>query len=215
MAVVRHGFSTRDFPIVETLPPPDAPFSCRLLLPGRVDERKGSRTAVRALAALPDATLNMVGRGDPAEMVAVQNLAIELGVSDRLNRTACERSLMAQHYSSADVVLFPSEWEEPFGIVGLEAMASGVPVVATGTGGSGEYLEHEENCLIVQPGDADELAGAVRRLANDPLLRVRLVAAGRNTARGLTATATADELERWHLAVCERQANGGALRTRR
>ena len=92
-------------------------------------------------------------------------------------------------YASADAILFPVEWPEPWGLVPLEAMSVGRPVVATGTGGSGEYLRDEENCLLFEPGDAEALAACVRRLAGDPGLRARLVAGGRETAAHFTADA--------------------------
>jgi glycosyltransferase involved in cell wall biosynthesis len=115
---------------------------------------------------------------------------------------------MAALYRSADVVLFPSEWNEPFGIVGLEAMACAVPVVATGTGGSGEYLAHESNCLLFEKGDPDALADAVRRLAGDAGLRRRLVAAGRATAVTYRAETTVRTLEARHVAAGERTTDG-------
>jgi glycosyltransferase involved in cell wall biosynthesis len=61
-------------------------------------------------------------------------------------------------------------------------MSVGRPVIATGTGGSGEYLEDGVNCLLFPPGDGGALAHRVRRLANDPALRARLIENGRATA---------------------------------
>ncbi len=55
---------------------------------------------------------------------------------------------MPAELAAADALLFPVQWEEPWGLVPLEAMASGTPVVATGTGGSGEYLRDGDNCLV-------------------------------------------------------------------
>jgi glycosyltransferase involved in cell wall biosynthesis len=89
-------------------------------------------------------------------------------------------------YDECNAVLFPVRWSEPQGIVPLEAMALGRPVVATGTGGSGEYLQDAENCLISPPSDPQALAAAVGRLAADPALRARLRAGGEATAAELT-----------------------------
>jgi glycosyltransferase involved in cell wall biosynthesis len=80
-------------------------------------------------------------------------------------------------------------------------MACGAPVVATGAGGSAEYLADGENCLLFAPSDPDELAGALRRLAADRELRRRLVAAGLETAARLTVDRQADALEAVHLSV--------------
>ena len=201
MAVVPHGFDPTDFPIIETGHVADRPFAWRLLLPGRIDERKGWRTAVQALADLPQASLTLAGGGADREIEAVRTAAAVAGVADRVRHLTVDRTGMAELYRNADVVLFPSEWDEPFGIVGLEAMACGTPLVATGTGGSAEYLEHESNCLLVPVGDSRSLATAVRRLADDGDLRHRLVVAGRATAGAHTADATIRDLERWHLTA--------------
>ena len=91
-------------------------------------------------------------------------------------------------YEGADVVLFPVRWEEPWGLVPLEAMGLGRPVIATGRGGSGEYLRDGENCLLVAPGDPAAIAGAVRRLADDHGLVERLREGGFRTAAKHTET---------------------------
>ena len=70
----------------------------------------------------------------------------------------------------------------------LEAMAVGRPVIATGRGGSGEYLRHEQNCLLVPVADPMAIAHAARRLASEPELRTRLRAGGLQTARRYTET---------------------------
>jgi len=85
-------------------------------------------------------------------------------------------------YAAADAVVFPVRWSEPWGLVPLEAMARGRPVVATGRGGSAEYLHDEENCLLVEADDPAALACAIGRLAADPALRARLRDGGLATA---------------------------------
>jgi len=84
--------------------------------------------------------------------------------------------------TEADVVVFPVIWDEPWGLVPLEAMGMGRPVVATGRGGSAEYLRDGENALLFEAGDAVALADAVRRLAGDDALRARLRETGLATA---------------------------------
>ena len=108
---------------------------------------------------------------------------------------------LKQRFETADVVVFPTIWEEPFGLVPVEAMACGTPVVATGTGGSGEFLVDEGNNLHIAPDDPDALAAAVRRLAGEPALRARLVSGGLRTAADLTVDRLAEVMERWHLAA--------------
>jgi glycosyltransferase involved in cell wall biosynthesis len=98
------------------------------------------------------------------------------------------RAELPDVYEAADVVLFPVRWEEPWGLVPLEAMALGRPVIATGRGGSGEYLRDGENALIMPAQDPAAMADAVRRLASDPELGGRLRAGGAGTAATHTET---------------------------
>ena len=176
------------------------PWSWRLLDVGRLDPRKGVEDAVRALTELPAAAvLDVVGRGDSRYRRQLDALVLELGLSDRVRFDALPRELLAQVYRSADVLLFPPTWEEPFGLVPLEAMACGTPVVATGTGGSASFLVDGENCLLVPPRQPAALAAAVRRLAADDDLRARLVDAGLRTAADLGVDVYAERLEQVHL----------------
>lgn len=163
------------------------PWTWRLLYAGRFDPRKGIETLLRAMALLPEATLTLDGRGSSSEVRWVQDLISEHELEARVAVMTSPRHELPRRYATADVVVFPSEWAEPFGLVPLEAMSCGTPVVATGAGGSGEYLQHEANCLLYEAGDANALAAAVRRVADDGDLRERLIAGGRRTAPLLTA----------------------------
>ena len=162
----------------------ERPWGGRLLNVGRIDGRKGIDTAIGALAALPaEARLEVVGDGDERELATLRALAAELGVAERVTFAGPrDRAGLLDAYEQADVVVFPVVWEEPWGLVPLEAMARGRPVVATGRGGSAEYLRDGENCLLFDPGDAGALAAAVERLAADGALRRKLVEGGRRTA---------------------------------
>jgi glycosyltransferase involved in cell wall biosynthesis len=205
--VVYSGIDRTDFPDVAD--PVRPPWSWRLLYVGRLDERKGIHVAVDALAALPaQATLTILGTGDRDYQQQLLLRIEALGVSDRVQLRSVERKALAAEYAAADVLVFPSTWTEPFGLTPLEAMACGTPVVTTGTGGSGEFCIDGLNCLRVEPGSAEELATAVRRLAQEPALRAELVAGGLRTARLLTVDALADCLASWHVAAAERFARG-------
>ena len=145
---------------------PRPAWSWRLLYVGRVDERKGIATAIDCLGRLPaESTLAVVGGGDARHLEALRRRAAEHGLKERVEFTP-QRPVeeLAATYAEADVLVFPPTWDEPWGLVPMEAMAVGTPVVATGTGGSAEYLEDGVNCLLFEPGDADSLALAVRRL---------------------------------------------------
>jgi glycogen synthase len=172
-------------------PAPARDWDWCLLYVGRLDERKGVHTAIEALCHLPeDARLRVVGGWDESEAGRLRRLAERLGVGGRVAFDGqLPREALHAVYAAADAVLFPVVWEEPWGLVPLEAMGVGRPVVATGRGGSGEYLEDGENCLLFRAGDAEELARAVRRVAADAPLRARLRAAGRETAARHTEAA--------------------------
>jgi glycogen(starch) synthase len=166
-------------------------WSWQLLYLGRVVEQKGVDTAIDALALLPTpATLTIRGSGNPDYRRKLEQRAGKLGVSDRVRWLGpVDREATVAGYAAADVVLHPVRWGEPWGLVPLEAMGVGRPVLATGQGGSADFLVDGANCLLHPPGDTAALAAAVQRLAGDPSLRSELVAAGRRTAEAHTAAA--------------------------
>jgi glycogen(starch) synthase len=165
---------------------PPRPWSWRMLYVGRIDERKGIATAVRALAHLPqEATLEIVGAGDDGAQRRLRELA-----DDRVRFAgSVQRERLPGVYADADVVVFPVRWREPWGVVPLEAMGVGRPVVATGRGGSGEYLRDGDNALLFDADDPQALAAQIERLADDEQLRERLRTNGLDTARAHTAAA--------------------------
>jgi glycosyltransferase involved in cell wall biosynthesis len=156
----------------------------RLLYVGRVVEQKGVATAIEALAQLPEgAELRIVGEGDPGYRQELERTAARLGVGSRVAFDQPRpREQLIGVYRWADAVVFPVRWEEPWGLVPLEAMALGRPVVATGRGGSGDYLLDGKNALLFASGDASALARALDALSRDPAMRARLRAGGYETA---------------------------------
>ena len=109
---------------------------------------------------------------------------------------------MRHRYQQADVTLFTSMIEhEAFGLVPLEAMASGCPVIATGVGGSSEYCLDGVNCIRVPQADPAALAHAVRQLAQSQDLHQHLVEGGLHTASTLTLDRQAAGIERSLLAA--------------
>jgi glycogen(starch) synthase len=167
----------------------------RLLYIGRVDRQKGIDTAVRALAKLPrEASLDVWGTGHERYIEEMRALAGELGVSERVRfRGWAGPDERLAAYGAADTVVFPVRWEEPFGLVPLEAMGVGRPVVSTARGGASEFLRDGENALLFEPDDFQALARAVSRLASDQALRERLLTGGRRTAEQFTIERFADQ----------------------
>ena len=170
--IVHPGVDPERFP--KTPARPD--WDWRLAYIGRVAPEKGVDVAVRALEMLPEARLTIDGPGPDVE-------------HPRVLRTRTPSDRVFEAYAAADAVLFPVTWPEPWGLVPLEAMSVGRPVIATATGGQAEYLRHSENALIVPPGDAKALADCVRGLAADPVRRARLREGGFETAARYTQAA--------------------------
>jgi glycosyltransferase involved in cell wall biosynthesis len=165
---------------------PQQAWSWRLLYVGRIDERKGIDTAIRALDHLPaQARLDVVGAGDRAAEQRLRAIADER-VRFRPN---VAREQLPAVYAGADAVVFPVRWNEPWGLVPLEAMGIGRPVVATGRGGSGEYLRDGVNTLLFDAEEPAALASQVTRLAGNEALRLRLTTNGRHTAEHHSAAA--------------------------
>ncbi len=92
-------------------------------------------------------------------------------------------SEMHERLQSASVLVFPSVWEEPFGIPPIEAMAMGIPPIVSRSGGMAETVVHEQTGLIVERNDAKDLAQAIVRILENPEFRAKLGKGGRERAR--------------------------------
>lgn len=161
----------------------------RIVSVGRFVPRKGFDLAIRALPSLPDTELVIVGGPDRARLKAdpearrLRALARELGVASRVKlRGSVARADMPAVLRSADIVAC-TPWYEPFGIVALEAMACGVPVVASAVGGMLDTVVHDVTGRLVPPKRPDLLADTLSSLLRDDFLRRSLGAAGRDRAR--------------------------------
>jgi glycosyltransferase involved in cell wall biosynthesis len=163
-----------------------------VLATGRLISRKGVDQLLRAyalaVAQRPAITLRLVGAG-PAE-AELRRLADELEVSVRFDGFMDQPDLPAA-YAHAQAYVFPT-LRDPFGIVLLEAAASGLPIIASPYGGATfDLIDDERTGLIRDPLDHAAVADALVRLADDPQLRRRLGNAVRETARPRTPDATA------------------------
>jgi glycosyltransferase involved in cell wall biosynthesis len=158
----------------------------RLVVVSRLVERKGIGNVIAALAAIPDAELLVAGGAprvdgiaDP-EAVRLLELARATGVEERVEFLgAVERQRVPELLRSAAVVVC-CPWYEPFGLVAIEAMACGVPVVATATGGLAESIVDGVTGVLVPPRRPAAIAAAINGLLDDDVRR-RLMAT--NAAR--------------------------------
>jgi D-inositol-3-phosphate glycosyltransferase len=148
-----------------------------VLYVGRFDQRKGIETLVRAMAEIKDsrdARLLVVGGSDPnqsdgQERRRIEELADSLGIADRTEFVGMVgHDRLPIYYSAADVCVVPSHYE-PFGLVAIEAMACGTPVIASNVGGLRFTVIPEETGLLVEPQDVTGFAQAIQRTLTDRL----------------------------------------------
>ena len=147
----------------------------RWLWVGRIEPDKGIHTALRALERLAPTErkpLHVYGRGEPDYVCSLRTWADERQLP--VTWHSAQPHEMPEVYRQHDALLFTSEWEEPFALTPLEAMACGTPVIGTMTGGSRELFRHGENALTYDAGDAEQLAERMRVLGGDGSLRARL-----------------------------------------
>ncbi|MDQ0096624.1 glycosyltransferase involved in cell wall biosynthesis [Arthrobacter bambusae] len=169
--------------------------SHRILSVGRLVPRKGVDLVIQSLSILRDSGIGDVelviaGGGAEGEDSAMdpearrlQDAAERYGVRDQVTfRGQMSRDAMPALFRSADVVAC-TPWYEPFGIVPLEAMACGIPVVAAAVGGLQDSVVHGETGLHVPPKDPQAIASAIHSLLTNPAFARKLGKAGRKRAQ--------------------------------
>jgi len=179
----------------------------RILFVGAVSPQKGVHVLLDAFRAVrerfPEATLDIIGPqgtyplsevyslADPRKVAAIQGL-FDGAYANRLKesvpvdlpsgirfRGKIPREELLEHYYSADVFVFPSLWDEGFGLPPVEAMAAGLPVVATTSGAVPETVIEGETGFLVGKGDPEALADRLCMLLSRPALRIQIGVAGR------------------------------------
>lgn len=133
---------------------------------GRLAEEKGFDVAIRAFAQLPPGcSLEIVGEGPAAASLQAlsRELAVEVGFSGALTR-----SEVLERLDGCTAVVVPSRWEEPFGMVAIESMARGRPVIAARRGALPELVEEGRTGLLFSSENAAELAQHMQKLRQDP-----------------------------------------------
>ena len=175
--------------------PPGAPV---VFASGRSHHYKGIDTLLRAAALIErrfDQPVHVAYCGDGPALPDFRRTAEELGL--RRFHFLGRRGDVPDLLGSAAVAVVPSHWAEAFGLTVVEAMAAGVPVVASAVGGIPELVDEGVTGLLVPPADPEALATAVERLLRDPAARAAMGAAGREVAhRRFAIDRVVDELFR-------------------
>lgn len=163
-------------PTAVTETPADRPLGDYVAFAGRVSAEKGVDVLLAAAALMPQLTFKIAGDGPALEAMMSQAPAnVEfmgrLGYDDLLG-----------FYKMARMLVVPSVWFEPFGMVAADAMALGLPVVASRIGGLPDVVEDGVTGLLFEPGNAADLAAKVGQLWDDPVLGAQLGRSGREKA---------------------------------
>jgi glycogen synthase len=184
----------------------------KLLYVGRLSQEKGIKTAISSLDSLPEidkrhVTLDVYGTGFNNNYEKyLRDYAASKGYGDKVVfHGSVPRqeipTIMGKYHS----LIFPSEWEEPFARTVLEAMASGLVVIGTTTGGTGEILRDCETGLTFKPGDADSLSRQISKLRHDQNLSTTLSVAGKRLVEeNFTLEKMVDKFE---ITLTQLQAN--------
>jgi phosphatidylinositol alpha-1,6-mannosyltransferase len=178
-----------------------------VLFLSRLVKRKGADILVRAIAATQGTMAVIAGAGP--ERASLERLAREVDVADRVIFTGLvEDERLPEFYAAADVFCMPCTERyggldvEGFGVVYLEAAASGLPCIAGRCGGSAEAVEHGVTGVVVEDPDPREVAIALVQLRDDLALRAKLGGAGRSRVESVFAPeVAADRLEEAFAAV--------------
>lgn len=159
------------------------PNNKKLLFVGRLEKEKGVYYLLHAMNNIikefPGTTLRIVGSGSDDEFIkrAIRDLRFEKEIKliTRLKSVRLQRI-----YEDCEILVVPSLWQEPFGLVGVEAMSVGRPVIASRVGGISEWLTDGKEGLLIKPKESDEISDAVIKLFSSMRL---LSSMGRNARK--------------------------------
>lgn len=214
--IIPNGVDIRRFAGAEPLPElMDGMLN--VLSVGRLEKRKGQRFLLRAFAAVkakrPDARLIIVGGHNERALRAYQRWVAEHGLRDVIFAGYVSDEQLPRYHRSAHVFCAPNTGNESQGIILLEAMAAGCPVVASNIGGFAGVVTHGVEGLLVRPKDADALAAALQQLLEDSRLRQTMGERAREAAEQYSWERVAQRvLSYYERLLYERQSSraGGA-----
>jgi glycosyltransferase involved in cell wall biosynthesis len=156
---------------------------------------KGIHVALEALARIRELGWRLVIAGDGWQRPALERVASDLGLADRVRFLGeIPPAELDAWYRRSRVVLFPVLRHEPFGLVGVEALAHGRPVVAFGGGGADEWIADNESAIRIGSRDPAAFGAAIARLLVDPALWNRLAEGALRRHRHFAPGAYVDRL---------------------
>jgi phosphatidyl-myo-inositol alpha-mannosyltransferase len=184
-----------------------------ILFVGRMEPRKGLIHLLRAFRKLQRdgvrARLLLVGTGPGEREARRYVLTRQLDDVEFLGRVS--EAQKAQLFKTADIYVSPATGRESFGIVLLEAMSAGAPIICSDIHGYRGVVRRERDGILVEPGNADALAASIRRLIDDPALRAQLSRAGEARAQLFTWERVGQAVEEYYGFVIRRLAEQGEL----
>lgn len=173
--VIYPGISTDRF--IGEVKPSSAPVT-KFLLVTRLTPASGVMTALDALRQAREnqvqASISIYGKGESETMAQIRSFVIQHQLSVEFLPISTNAAELPRIYREHDAYIYSAEWDEPFALSPLEAMASGRPVIASFVGGARELVRHGENGLVYTPGDPVELASRMQELQIQPNLRVMM-----------------------------------------
>ncbi len=174
-----------------------------VLMAARLVEQKNPQAFIeiarRLAPRFPQAVFALAGGGKLADVLHQQ--IVELGLQERVKMLGlCQN--MEPVYQAADVFVLPS-FKEGFSNALIEAMACGLPIVATAVGGAPEALEGQEAGYLVPPGNVDALENAVARLLEDAELRLAMSKGARRRAQRFSLERMVEDVERLYLEILQ------------
>jgi len=162
----------------------------KLLYVGRITEEKGIHIAIESVGYLinilgtRELTLNIIGSGDREYIKKLNKLIKNLKLNEYIRfKGQIHYKLIIKEYDNNDVLLVPSVREEAFGLIILEAMSRGIPVIASNIGGIPEIIEDGRTGILVPPRNPIKMAKAIKKLIEDPSLYEQISINGINEVK--------------------------------
>ncbi len=211
--IIPNGIDFKHFSASAALLPQYQDGKLNILFVGRLEKRKGLRYLLEAYGKLkwemPNIRLIVVGPGNPDKESYRILSSHNLQDVDFVGRVSYDD--LPRYYASADIFCSPATGAESFGIVLLEAMAGGKPVIASDIEGFRGVMTDGEHGLLVPKKDSDALADALKKLAQDPELRAKLGGQGNRTAEDYRWEVVAGQVEKYYdrcLQAAKSTSNG-------